>query len=196
MLAATLDNLADDPLRPVNLGMCPTSRRVTNLNAPDRAASETLFQALSPRRPDMRAHVCVAPRADARTPLPHHADAMVASDVGRGRIHAVPVARRGALHRVGRVGVDAHNQSGRRSPLRGWSRSRRTPWVTIPPRSVSRASARRSRRCSAAFSPAALRPRTRCSCSPGSMASSTESSPTTTRRRFPRWRSRQPRRRH
>ena len=73
--------------------MCPTRRPVTNLHRTDPGGSEGRFQGVSPTGPDRRAHLDAAPRAVARTPLPHHADAIVASVVRRGRIHAVPVGR-------------------------------------------------------------------------------------------------------
>ncbi len=87
--------------------MCLACSHVTSRHVVNRGRFAAALQAFSPCRPAPRAHLSAAPRAAARTPLPHHADVIVASAVRRGRIRAVPVARWGALDRFRRVGVDA-----------------------------------------------------------------------------------------
>jgi len=92
--------------------MCLAYCQVTNLHAVDPAHCELAFQAFSPCRPDPRAHLGAASRVVARTPVPYHANVIVGSAVRRGGIHAVPVARRRALDRVWRLGVDAYDPIG------------------------------------------------------------------------------------
>ena len=87
--------------------MCPSSGQHHEPPRPPSFRLRPVFSIGFALHPAPRAHVGAAPRADARTPLPHHADVIVASAIRRVTFHAVPVGRRSALDGVRRVGVDA-----------------------------------------------------------------------------------------
>jgi|GEM_PF-3472752 len=70
------------------IAMCAASRRVMNLQGAGPAPSEPHAK-----------HFRGAARIRARTPLAHHANVIIGSVVRRGRIYAVPVARRSTLTR-------------------------------------------------------------------------------------------------
>jgi len=84
------------PARRERKPTCPITRHVTKLHAVDPAPSGPAFQAFSPNPPKRRAHLGVAPRAVARTPLAYQANVIIGSPPGLRR----PVPLRSGAERV------------------------------------------------------------------------------------------------
>ena len=84
------------PARRERKPTCPITRHVTKLHAVDPAPSGPAFQAFSPNPPKRRAHLGVAPRAVARTPLAYQANVIIGSPLGLRR----PVPLRSGAERV------------------------------------------------------------------------------------------------
>ena len=93
--------------------MCPPIRPFTNLHATDPAPYDAAFPPFSRSVRELRADLYAARRADARTPVPHHAAVVVRSVVGRGRVYAIALGQ-GRTSILRRLGVDPFEPVGQR----------------------------------------------------------------------------------